>query len=1003
MNVARQAAKRPVAVFMLLLAIAALGMIALRRLHLELIPNLEYPYAAVFATYMGAGTEEVEQLVTEPLERVIATVPGVKRFTSVSQPGFSFILIEYAWGVDVLSASSRLERYLSLAQANLPEQVKPSVVEFDPSLLPVFVFSTEQDVESFVDQIKRLPDVAGVQVLGKASKRVVVRLDPEKVEQLGLDLSLMEMFLSGNAIYPMGQVKDEKGNVYPITVDARFGSLEELRNAIVGFRGLTYQATMSGQLPRLLVPIRLGQVASIEVVEEEVRGTVRVDGHSTNVVAIRKRAGANTVESVRQVKDLLKQLKVSYTPLIDQSLYTQRAVNNLLKNLLLGLLCASIVVAIFVPNVFSTLILSLSIPVSLVVAIILMYFFELNFDLLTLGGLTMAVGMLVDNAIVVFENIFRHKSEGQNYLEAASQGTKEVFGAIFASTATTVIVFVPLLFTESFAATMFKYFAATLSLALGASLAVAGMLVPAGSKWIMSRKIEAYERFRISYRNSLERMLGRKAVVLPIVVLLVLLSIFVVLNRPRSFTPKFESNTLSIVVKMNEQAGYEKTSQVVSELEKFILERKEKFNVQNIYCEIGITSELSQIVGGASEDKATIYVWFGGKRTEYVENKKALLSELQKFQIQSATLSVGESDFMSELFGYPLTIVLRGKDIDLLLKEAERLSDALKRKGVGQVAVRGKATLQTMMVDIDRTKAIFSGLLPGQLLMEFQRRTVGQAIGIVSTEEGSLPIFLMVSKLGTVQDVENVVFKNMRGQQIPLDVVANVGKRQTLTSISHMNGERVVYVDVTQSQLSVSKLTKIAEETISDLKLKVDHEFSGQKNSMDTLFSEFRTIIIIAAALVYMLLAAQFESLVVPFIIFTSVPIALLALALTMLIFNYELNLPVLVGSLTLVGTVVNNAIVMVSFVLQRRQKAEEVSFRTIITESASLRLRPILMTSLTTILALLPVALSRAEGSELESPIAWTIIFGLSITTLFTLYVVPMLLELFLKRSARS
>lgn len=1003
MNVARQAAKRPVAVFMLLLAIAALGVIAIRRLHLELIPNLEYPYAAVFATYMGAGTEEVEQLVTEPLERVIATVPGVKRFTSVSQPGFSFILIEYAWGVDVLSASSRLERYLSLAQANLPEQVKPSVVEFDPSLLPVFVFSTEQDVESFVDQIKRLPDVAGVEVLGKANKRVVVRLDPEKVEQFGLDLSLMEMFLSGNAIYPMGQVKDENGNVYPITVDARFRNLEELRNAIVGFRGLTYQTAMSGQLPKLLVPIRLGQVASIEVVEEEVRGVVRVNGHSTNVVAIRKRAGANTVQSVRQVKDLLKQLKVSYTPLIDQSLYTQRAVNNLLKNLLLGLLCASIVVAIFVPNIFNTLIVSLSIPVSLIIAIVLMYFFKLNFDLLTLGGLTMAVGMLVDNAIVVFENIFRHKSEGQDYLEAASRGTKEVFGAIFASTATTVIVFVPLLFTESFAATMFKYFAATLSLALGASLAVAGVLVPAGSKWIMSRKIEAYEKFRITYKNSLERLLDRKVVVLPLVLVILLFSVFVLMNRPRSFTPKFESNTLSIVVKMNEQAGYEKTSQVVSELEKFILERKEKFNVQHVYCEVGITSELSQIVGGASEDKATIYVWFGGKRTEYVENKKALLSELQKFQIQGATLSVGESDFMSELFGYPLTIVLRGKDIDLLLKEAERLSDALKQKGIGQVAVRGKATLQTMMVDIDRTKAIFSGLLPGQLLMEFQRRTVGQAIGIVSTEEGSLPVFLKVSSLGTVEDVEGVVFKNMRNQQIPLDVIANVGKRQTLTSISHMNGERVVYVDVTESQFSVSKLTRIAEETINDLKLKVDHEFSGQKNSMDTLFSEFRTIIIIAAILVYMFLAAQFESLVVPFIIFMSVPIALVALTLTMLIFNYELNLPVLVGSLTLVGTVVNNAIVMVSFVLQRRREAKEVSFRTIITESASLRLRPILMTSLTTILALLPVALSRAEGSELESPIAWTIILGLSITTLFTLYVVPMLLELLLKRSTRA
>ncbi|MGE0033419.1 MAG: efflux RND transporter permease subunit, partial [Pseudothermotoga sp.] len=823
------------------------------------------------------------------------------------------------------------------------------------------------------------------------------------VEQFGLDLSLMEMFLSGNAIYPMGQVKDEKGNVYPITVDARFKNLEELRNAIVGFRGLTYQAAMSGQLPRLLVPIRLGQVASIEVVEEEVRGVVRVNGHSTNVVAVRKRSGANTVESVRQIKNLLKQLKVSYTPLIDQSLYTQRAVNNLLKNLLLGLLCASIVVAIFVPNVFSTLIVSLSIPISLIVAIVLMYFFKLNFDLLTLGGLTMAVGMLVDNAIVVFENIFRHKSEGQNYLDAASQGTKEVFGAIFASTATTVIVFVPLLFTESFAATMFKYFAATLSLSLGASLAVAGVLVPAGSKWIISRKIESYEKLRISYRNSLQQLLDKKAIVLPIVLLLLLLSVFVVVNRPRSFTPKFESNTLSVVVKMDEQAGYEKTSQVVSELENFILERKERFKVQHVYCEVGITSELSQIVGGASEDKATIYVWFGGRRTEYVENKKALLSELQKLQIQGATLNVGESDFMSELFGYPLTIVLRGKDIDLLLKEAERLSNALKQKGVGQVAVRGKATLETMMVDIDRTKAIFSGLLPGQLLMEFQRRTVGQAIGIVATEEGRLPVFLTVSNLKTVEDLENVVFKNLRGQQIPLDVIASVEKRQSLTAISHMNGERVVYVDVMESELSVSKLTRIAEETIEELKLSVDHDFSGQKNSMDTLFFEFRTIIIVAAILVYMLLAAQFESLVAPFIIFTSVPIVVLALALTMFIFNYELNLPVLVGSLTLVGTVVNNAIVMVSFVLQRRRETKEGSLRTIITESASLRLRPILMTSLTTILALLPVALSRAEGSELESPIAWTIILGLSITTFFTLYVVPMLLELFLKRSARG
>ncbi|MCX7813779.1 MAG: efflux RND transporter permease subunit [Pseudothermotoga sp.] len=1002
MNIARQAAKRPVAIFMLLVAIAALGVIALRKLHLDLIPNLEYPYAAVFATYMGAGTEEVEQLVTEPLERIIATVPGVKSFTSVSQPGFCLILIEYEWGVDVLAASSRLERYLSLAQASLPEQVKPSVIEFDPSLLPVFVFSTEQEPERFVDQLKRLPDVAGVEILGKPNKRVLVQLDPEKVKQFQIDVSLVETFLSGNAIYPMGQLKDERGNVYPITVDGRFKDIDELRNAIVGFRGLTYQSAMSGQLPRLLVPVRLGQIASIQIVEEQIHGTVRVNGKTTNVVAIRKRSGANTVATVEQVKKLLKQLKVSYVSLVDQSLYTRRAIDNLLKNLLLGLVCAALVVALFVPDFFSTAIVSLSIPVSLIVAVVLMYFFKLNFDLLTLGGLTMAVGMLVDNAIVVFENIFRHKSEGVNYLDAAAIGTKEVFGAIFASTATTLIVFVPLLFTESFAATLFKYFAATLSLALAASLGVAGVLVPAGSKWVISKKIELFERFRLSYKNLLEKLLDKKLLVLPLISLLILLSAFFVMNRPRSFVPEFETNTLMLTVKCDEQAGYEKTSQIVSNLERFLLERQKKYNIENVYCEIGITSQFSQIVGGASEDRASLYVWLGGKKSEYTTNKRALIAEIERFRIDGATIKVSDSDFMAELFGYPLTVVLRGKDMQTLMEEAERLQKALEQKNVGQLTIRGKATSETMLVGIDRPRTVFSGLVPGQIFMELQKRTLGQSIGVVPTKEGVLPVYLKTGEIQTIGDIEKITFNNVRGQEVPLEFLANIEKKETLSSISHMNGERVVYVDITGTNLSISKLTRIVEETIEELNLKVEHELSGQKTSMDTLFSEFRTVIIVAALLVYMLLAAQFESFVVPFIIFTSVPVAILALASTMWIFRYDLNLPVLVGTLTLVGTVVNNAIVMVSFVLQRAKQGRDEPFRNIVVESASLRLRPILMTTLTTILALVPVALSKAEGSELESPIAWTIILGLSVTTIFTLLVVPMLLELMLKRSYR-
>ncbi len=995
MNIAGQSARRPIAIFMLLLAVLVIGIIALRKLHVELLPQLEYPYAAVFATCMGMGTEEMEQLITEPLEKVIATVPGVKNFTSVSQPGLSLILVEYEWGVDVLTASSRLERYLNIAQADLSQQVRPTVVEFDPSIIPVFVFATTFDPDQFIDSIKRLPDVAGVENLGKPRKIVKVTVDQQKAKDFGLDLTLLDTFLAGNAVYPMGQLKDEKGSVYTVTVDGRFKDIDDLKNAIVGFRGLSYQMAMSGQMPRLLVPVRLGQIAQIQTVDEQVRGLVRVDGERSSVISIRKRAGANTVNTVRQVKKLLDELKIPYSVLIDQSMYTEKAINNLLKNLVLGLIGAAIVVMVFLLDIKSTVIVSLSIPISLIVAIVLMYLFKINIDLLTLGGLTMAVGMLVDNAIVVFENIYRHKSNGVPYDEAASKGTKEVFGAIFASTATTVVVFVPLLFTESFAATMFKYFAATLSLSLGASLLVASILIPAGSRWIESKRIQGFERIRERYKVVLSRALDRKWIIFTVVVICVVFSVYYLLNSPRSFIPDFATNTLTITVKAKNQAGYEKTAEIAKQVEEFILSKKNEYKIQTVYSDVGITSEFSQIIGGASEDKATINIWFNGKRTEYIENKERLLKDIFALKIEEAEIEAGQTDFLSEIFGYPLTIELTGKDIDKLMDAAHKLKEELLRQKVGEVAIRGEATVETLLVDIDRSRSIFSGLVPAQLFMDLQYYTVGKQFGTLNTDYGILPIYVNTGKVETVDEINQILFKNISGQELPLSVLSQIGKRTTLGSIAHKNGQRVVYVDVVKSSYTVSQLTDLVQKTIEKLPSNgVNYSFGGQKNSLDVLLKEFKTIIIIAALLVYMILSAQFESFTVPFIIFTTVPVAIIALALVMMIFGYVLNLPVLVGTLTLVGVVVNNAIVMISFIRQRLDR--ERSLRQTIVEAAALRLRPILMTTLTTVIALLPVALSKNEGSELESPISWVIAFGLIITTLFTLFVVPALAEVF-------
>lgn len=1002
MNIPKRSAQRPIAVFMLLFAILVIGVVALRKLHTELLPQLEYPYAAIFATCMGMGPQEIEQLVTEPIEKVIATVPGVKNFTSVSQPGLCLILVEYEWGVDVLNASSRLERYLNIAQANLPEQVKPTVVEFDPSVVPVFVFTTSQDPDSFIDRIKRLPDVSAVEILGKPGKVVMVNIDQEKARNLGLDLNLLDTFLAGNVVYPMGQLKDEKGSVYAVTVDGRFKDVDDLKNTIVGFRGLSYQMAMSGQMPKILVPVRLWQIADVQIVDEQVKGLVRVNGEQSNVISVRKRAGANTVNTVRQVKAILNYFKVPYSTLIDQSLYTERAINNLLKNLILGLIGAAIVVMIFVLDIKGMIIVSLSIPISLIFAIVLMYLFRINIDLLTLGGLTMAVGMLVDNAIVVFENIYRYRSDGLAYDEAAAKGTKEVFGAIFASTATTIVVFVPLLFTESFAATMFKYFAATLSLSLGASLIVAGILVPAGSRWIKSRKIQSFERLKEHYKTTLNKALEKKWVLFALTALAVVFSIYYVLTRPRSFIPDFASNTLTINLKVENQAGYEKTSQIAKQIEDFILSKKSEYKIQTVYSDVGITSELSQIIGGAREDKATIEIWFMGKRTEYVKNKEKLLKEISSLKIEGAEIQTAQTDFLSEIFGHPLTVELTGKDIDKLMNAALDLKEKLRGEKIGEISIRGEATVETFFVHIDRSKTIFSGLIPAQLFMDLQYYTIGKQLGTLNTNYGILPVFVKTGKIQQVDDIQQILFKNVRGQELPLSALSQTGKKTTLGSIAHKNGQRVVYVDIVKSPYTVSQLTNFVQKAINESKIDgVNYSLSGQKTSLDLLLKEFKTIIIVAALLVYMLLSAQFESFTTPFIIFTTVPVAVVALALVMMIFGYALNLPVLVGMLTLVGVVVNNAIVMITFIQQRLDREE--TLRRVVIESASLRLRPILMTTLTTVIALLPVALSKNEGSELESPIAWVITFGLTIATLFTLFVVPALAEIFTRSHIRK
>lgn len=996
MKVAELASKRPVTIFMLLLVIVFLGFVSFTHLKLDLLPHFEYPFAVVVATYMGAGAEEVEQLVTKPLEEYIATTPGVRRFTSTTMDSFTFIFVEFEWNVNPSEAVGRLSRYVGLAKQFLPEKVNPVVVEFDPSILPVYAFSTK-DYQKVLNEIRRLPDVASVDLMGAPSKVVRVLLDDEKIKALDVDPSLIETILSGNLVYPFGQVKDEQGNVYTVSLDGKFESIADLKRTIVGFRGVKYQSIARGEVPKLLVPVRLENIASVEIVEENPKGEIRVNGEKGTIVAIYKRSGANTVQVVRAVKKLLQRSGIDYVEVVNQAYYTERAIVNLLKNLILGFLAATLVVYLFLNDVTSTLVTSFSIPLSLTTTFVLLYLFGINLDTLTLGGLIMALGMLVDNSIVVFENIYRHRMLGEDISTAAREGTREVWYAILASTLTTVAVFLPIVFLSGFVVRLFRYFVLSFVLALSSSLFVATVMIPAATKWIKPKERPWMRKLQEFYASALEKCLSRRGLVLTVSLVLVAFSVCYLASKPLGFLPEFQTNLMVIEVRMPPQASYEMTSQAVQEIEKYLLKNKQRFNILSFYSDIGITSVYSQILG-KDQNVARIMVNLGGKRQEFSKNKEILRREIEAMKIPNASVEVlQQSQQIYEVLGYPITVVLKGEDLDELQRRAFEVAEKLSAlKGVVRVAVRNTYEKEVLKVKIDRNKALMSGSVPGQVFLDLQAYLLGKELGTVKTPEGVLPIVLRRAGELTVDDLPKLQVSSLMSVTL-LGAISRMEKKNIPSIISHENGERVMYVDVQVVKGSIGEVTSRVEETLKGMELgSVGFELTGQKQYMDEALSDLVYMLVVAVLLVYMILAAQFESFTLPFVIFTTVPLSLFGVALAMIVRGYSLDVPVLVALITLVGTVVNNAIVMLTRV---EDILREKPLREAVLEGAKSRLRPILMTTLTTVIALVPTALTRGEGAEIEAPISWVVIMGLLISTFFTLFVVPIVYELIRER----
>ncbi|MDI3524560.1 efflux RND transporter permease subunit [Kosmotoga sp.] len=998
-------ARKPISVFLLTISLILLGIVAWQYIPIDLFPNISFPYAAVVTPYLGAGPEEVEVNVTNPIEEAVGLVSGVKRISSRSFDSFSVVEVEFEWGTDISYAVSKIRELIDAFARDLPEDVDPIVVEFNPAMIPVYVVGIgakePNNIETLSKDLRqnlsRLDGVANVEILGIPDKEVLIDVYPEKLEKVEIPFDSVKIMLSAGMRYPMGKIT-EGDNVYPLSVSTKFTSLKELEETIIGFRGMSryinFQSlsSISGglKLPPLFVPVRLKQVADIGIKQREVRGGVRVNAESAAVLVVQKRGGMNTVKVANKVRERLSLWKEEHPEVVvqtitDTSEFTNMAINGLFKNLLLGAIVATIVIYLFLRSVSATLAVTVSIPLSLLTAIMLMYFSKLNFDLMTLGGLTVAVGMVVDNSIVILEAIYRYLEEKMNPVEAASKGGREVVGAIFASTMTTLAMFVPFAFITGFAAQLFKFFAISLSFTLIASFFIAITVVPAFAN-IVKAKPSRDHRILKGYKRVLDKLLTHKKGVIIAFVIIFVISVFGLLSKGLEFIPEVDSGVLNVSFALPSNTPYTVVSKALEEIESYLMENKDELHIVSTYSVFGQPGTILSALRGIQENEADMQINLtpSNKRdkssSEIAESLRSHIEKVMKKYNGSYKISSGAIEVES-IFGFA--------------RKLEKIS------GVIDVTTSFRKQQQVYELSIDRGKALTAGVFFMQALGAVQPYTVGINTGNIFIDGENIPIILHLKDSLNPDTIRKIKIPSFSAKDAYMGMIADLKKKVVPSTIFHRDGQRIAFVNASVFNRPLGDVVKDIENMVdSEYKAENRPEIGGQAANLQETVTQFLKAMIMGIILMYLIIGAQFESLVYPLVIFFTLPMALVGVALVVYLTGITVNVSTLMGMLTLAGITVNNGIVMITYINQLRERGMEK--REAIIEGAARRSRPILMTTLTTIIALIPTAVSNAAGSELDRPMALTVVGGLLMGMVFTLFLIPLLYDIIDKISLR-
>jgi hydrophobic/amphiphilic exporter-1 (mainly G- bacteria), HAE1 family len=1013
--------RRPVFTTMVALIVIVLGSVSLTRLKIDLLPSIELPTLTITTEYEGASPVVMERLVTQIIEEIVGTVPGVEEMTSLSSEGNSRVRVSFVWGTDIDAAALDVQAQLEDEISELPENiVRPRVSKFDAASFPVVLLGISSNLDPVVltqfieDEVRyrfsRLTGVAQVDVFGGYNREVRVELDPDQVKALGIPLNrILQAIRDANLDLPAGRI--EQGS-YDVTLraPAEFTHLDQIRNTVI------FQQDGAA--------VTLGQVAEIHDTYEKLRRLVRIDGERGVRVAIRKEADANTVEVARQVLAEIEEVNRSYPrvriiPVINQGNFIERSIANVVQSVFYGGGLAIFVLLFFLRSIRSALVIFLAIPISIIATFTLIYFGGFTLNLMTLGGLALGVGMMVDSSVVVLENIFRRRDEmGEGMEQASVEGAWEVAPAILASTLTTLVIFLPLVFVRGVAGILFQEMAYVIIFSLTCSLLVSLSLIPmvasrllkprgqqptrgraAWLRTLSDRTGDAFRKLDTGYRNMLRQVLLHRWRTVLAAAAMLGASLLLLPLIGTEFLPPSDEGEVRVTGEM----------EIGTRLD--LVDRQGRLMEEIVIAAVpeAVSSVISVGASGFNpSDAARAEIRISlVPASERKRSNTEIAADLRKrldgrIPGMVVRTRAPQGQFLLErLLGGDegVTVEIRGFDLDTLDALAARVGQAVVDvPGVTDFEISKKAGIPQQEFRVNRAKIADLGLSVRDVTEVLETAVAGSQAGDFRVGGNSYRIFVQLkdAEKRSLNEILDLPLATGRGEQVTLRNLVLTEPSRGPILIDRKDQQRLATV---QANVAGRDLGSVAEDIQARLDLIArpvgyDLVIAGNFEEQQKAFRELLVSLVMALLLVYMVLACQYESLRDPVVVMASVPVAAVGVLLTLFLTGTTLNLQSYIGCIMLGGIVVNNAILLVDQAGKLRLSGMNV--HEAVAEAGRRRLRPILMTSLTTILALMPLALGIGEGADAQAPLARAVVGGLAGSTLITLILIPAVYSIF-------